>query len=95
MPLRIVTFVTIFFCLLLLGLASVISHLSGIKSYSVMGAKIKKKIRFSVYSQCVWLGEIKVQHVLPNKFAHAIGLLLSWGKGIHRFTRWYMRKDQL
>jgi hypothetical protein len=39
-----------------------------------MGAKIKKKIRFSVHSQCAWLGEIKVQHVLANKFAHAIGL---------------------
>jgi redox-sensitive bicupin YhaK (pirin superfamily) len=26
-----------------------------------------------VHSQCVWLDEIKVQHVLPNKFARAIG----------------------
>ena len=38
-----------------------------------MRSKMKKKIRFSVHSQCVWLGELKVQHVLPNKFARAIG----------------------
>jgi redox-sensitive bicupin YhaK (pirin superfamily) len=38
-----------------------------------MHARIKKKIRFSIHSQCGWLGEIKVQQVLPNKFAQAIG----------------------
>jgi len=38
-----------------------------------MHEKIKKKIRFRLNSQCEWLGEIKVQQVLPNKFAQAIG----------------------
>ena len=38
-----------------------------------MHPKMKKKIRFSVHSQCAWLGEIKVQHVLPNKFTRAVG----------------------
>jgi len=38
-----------------------------------MEAKIKKKVRFRVQSQCAWLGEIKAQHVLPNKFVQAIG----------------------
>jgi redox-sensitive bicupin YhaK (pirin superfamily) len=38
-----------------------------------MREKIKKKIRFSLHSQCEWLGEIKAQQVLPNKFAQAIG----------------------
>jgi redox-sensitive bicupin YhaK (pirin superfamily) len=38
-----------------------------------MHAEIKKKIRFSIRSQCAQLGEIEVQHVLPNEFAHAIG----------------------
>ena len=38
-----------------------------------MRPKMKKKIRFSVHSQCAWQGKIKVQHVLPNKFARAIG----------------------
>ncbi len=38
-----------------------------------MRAKIKKKIRFSVQSQCGWLAEIKGQRVLPNKFVQAIG----------------------
>jgi len=52
-----------------------------------MRSKMKKKIRFSVQSQCAWLGEIKVQHALPNKFVHATG--------IHRFSRWYIWKDQL
>lgn len=35
--------------------------------------KIKKKIRFRVQCDCAWLGEIKVQQVLPNKFVQAIG----------------------
>ena len=38
-----------------------------------MRSKMKKKIRFSVPRQCVWLGGIKVQQVLPNKFVQAIG----------------------
>jgi redox-sensitive bicupin YhaK (pirin superfamily) len=38
-----------------------------------MHAKMKKKIRFSMHSQCLWLGEVEVQHVLPNTFARAIG----------------------
>ena len=38
-----------------------------------MFAKMKKKIRFSVHSQCAWLGEIKAQSVLPNQFIQAIG----------------------
>jgi len=43
------------------------------KAYQPLLSKMKKKIRFSVHSQCAWLGEIKVQHVLPNMFARAIG----------------------
>jgi redox-sensitive bicupin YhaK (pirin superfamily) len=43
------------------------------KAYPVMRSKMKKKIRFNVHSQCAWLDEIKVQHVLPNKFARTIG----------------------
>jgi redox-sensitive bicupin YhaK (pirin superfamily) len=35
--------------------------------------KMKKKIRLRVQSECAWLGEIKVRHVLPNKFVQAIG----------------------
>src|SRR5437773_12151682 len=35
--------------------------------------EMKKKIRFRVQSECAWLGEIKVRHVLPNKFVQAIG----------------------
>ena len=35
--------------------------------------KMKKKIGFRVQSECAWLGEIKVHHVLPNKFVQAIG----------------------
>ena len=35
--------------------------------------KMKKKVRFRVQNQCAWLGEIKVQQVLPNKFVQAIG----------------------
>jgi redox-sensitive bicupin YhaK (pirin superfamily) len=38
-----------------------------------MRAEIKKKIRFSIRSQCAQLGEIEVQRVLPNEFAQAIG----------------------
>ena len=38
-----------------------------------MFGSIKKKVRFRVQSQCECLGEIKVQHVLPNKFVHAVG----------------------
>jgi redox-sensitive bicupin YhaK (pirin superfamily) len=38
-----------------------------------MHVKFKKKFRFSIQSQCVWLDDIKVQHALPNKFTHAIG----------------------
>jgi redox-sensitive bicupin YhaK (pirin superfamily) len=38
-----------------------------------MPAEIKKKIRFSIRSQCVQLGEIEVQCMLPNEFAQAIG----------------------
>src|SRR5712671_4437207 len=38
-----------------------------------MDAKIKKKVRFRVQSQCAWFGELKAQHVLPNKFVQAIG----------------------
>src|SRR5271170_4200724 len=38
-----------------------------------MREKIKKKIRFSLNSQCAQLGGIEVQHVLPNEFAQAIG----------------------
>jgi redox-sensitive bicupin YhaK (pirin superfamily) len=38
-----------------------------------MRPKMKKKIRFSTLTQCVCLGEIQVQHVLPNRFAGAIG----------------------
>jgi len=34
---------------------------------------MKKKIRFSIRSQCAQLGEIEVQRVLPNEFAQAIG----------------------
>ena len=37
-----------------------------------MDAKIKKNFRFRVQSQCAWFGEIKAQHVLPNKFVQAI-----------------------
>jgi redox-sensitive bicupin YhaK (pirin superfamily) len=43
------------------------------KEYPVMRSKMKKKIRFSVRRQCAWLGEIKVQQVLPDKFARTIG----------------------
>jgi hypothetical protein len=35
--------------------------------------KMKKKIRFREQSECAWPGEIKVQHVLPDKFVQAIG----------------------
>ena len=42
-----------------------------------MRAKIKKKIRFSVHSQWAWLDEIKVHHMLPNKFVQAIGPFVS------------------
>ena len=35
--------------------------------------KMKKKVRFRLQSECAWIGEIKVQHVLPNKFVEAIG----------------------
>jgi redox-sensitive bicupin YhaK (pirin superfamily) len=35
--------------------------------------KMKKKIRFRVQSECAWLGEIKVQQVLPNQFVQGIG----------------------
>jgi hypothetical protein len=38
-----------------------------------MHAKIKQKIRFSLYGQSALLGEIEVRHVLPNEFAQAIG----------------------
>ncbi len=38
-----------------------------------MRSEIKKKIRFSVQSQCAWLAEIKGQLVLPNKFTQAVG----------------------
>ena len=38
-----------------------------------MTEKMKKKIRFRVESEAVWLGEIKVQQALPNKFVQAIG----------------------
>jgi redox-sensitive bicupin YhaK (pirin superfamily) len=38
-----------------------------------MSAEIKKKIRISIRSQYAQLGEIEVQHVLPNEFAQAIG----------------------
>src|SRR5450432_3832855 len=38
-----------------------------------MGSKMKKKIRFSIRSQCAQLCEIEVQRVLPNEFAQAIG----------------------
>jgi len=38
-----------------------------------MHPKMKKKIRFTVHSQYPGLGEIKVQQVLPNRFARAIG----------------------
>src|ERR1700676_4790447 len=38
-----------------------------------MRAEIKKKIRFSIRSQCAQLGEIEAQRVLPNEFAQAIG----------------------
>jgi len=37
-----------------------------------MDAKIKKNFRFRVQSQYTWFGEIKAQHVLPNKFVQAI-----------------------
>ena len=37
-----------------------------------MDAKIKKNFRFRMQSQCAWFGEIKAQHVLPNKFVLAI-----------------------
>jgi len=38
-----------------------------------MPEKMKKKVRFRIQSPCEWLGEIKVRHVLPNKFVQAIG----------------------
>jgi redox-sensitive bicupin YhaK (pirin superfamily) len=86
MRLQIVTFVTIFFCLLLLGLASLVSHLSRIKAYPVMGAKIKKRIRFSLHIPCRWNGELKIQRALPNKFAQAIGPFVLF-EHIRSFTR--------
>ena len=86
MRLQIVTFVTIFFCLLLLDLPSLVSHLSGIKAYPFMGAKIKKKIRFSLHISCTWNGELKIQRALPNKFAQAIGPFVLF-EHIHSLTR--------
>ena len=38
-----------------------------------MPDKMKKKVRFRLQNQCEWLGEIKAQQVLPNKFVQAIG----------------------
>jgi redox-sensitive bicupin YhaK (pirin superfamily) len=38
-----------------------------------MRAEIKKKIRFSMLSQCMHLSGLEVQRVLPNKFAQVIG----------------------
>ena len=66
-------FITVFFCHLSFFWALSCRNLALSKAYPVMHAKIKKKIRFSVRSKSTWLGEIKVQHVLPNKFAQAIG----------------------
>ena len=34
---------------------------------------MKKEVSFSIQSQHTWANEIKVQHVLPNKFVQAIG----------------------
>jgi redox-sensitive bicupin YhaK (pirin superfamily) len=34
---------------------------------------MKKKVRFRVQNECAWVGEIMVQHVLPNEFVQAIG----------------------
>src|SRR5215207_1961859 len=68
-----VIFITLFFCHLSLSLACLNRTLVLSKAYQVMREEIKKKIRFSLHGQCEWLGEIKVQQVLPNKFAQAIG----------------------
>ena len=34
---------------------------------------MKKKVQFNIQDQHTWVDEIKVQHVLPNKFVQAIG----------------------
>jgi len=34
---------------------------------------MKKEVRFNIQNQSTWVNEIKVQHVLPNKFVQAIG----------------------
>ena len=52
----------------------VLSQLSIAKSViQLCCEKMKKKVRFSIQNQYTWVDEIKVQHVLPNKFVQAIG----------------------
>ncbi|GGA97764.1 pirin family protein [Puia dinghuensis] len=51
-----------------------------------MGAKFKKRIRFSLLIRCAWNGELKIQRALPNKFAQAIGPFVLF-EHLRSFTR--------
>lgn len=57
-----------------------------------MVEKMKKKIRFRVEGECAWLGEIKVQLVLPNKFIQAIGSFVCL-EHIHSFKEFVGKRS--